>query len=55
MEQIDLIPKIKELCSLSDYDAAIALCRKIEDHEISIKCELLCIESERIFLSKKSA
>lgn len=46
LRQIELIPRIKELCKLGMYDDAILMCDRIENEELSIKARLLCIEHE---------
>ena len=53
MKQIDLIPRIKELCIFGLYDEAIELCDRIENEAISIKARLLCVEHEKSREAKK--
>lgn len=57
MNQVDLIPKIKDLCIEGKYDEAIALTNLIENKRIAIEAHLLCIEHEQAILrqSKKKA
>lgn len=46
LEQLEIIPKVKQLCIEGKYDEAIALTDYIEDKTIAIKAHLLCIEHE---------
>ena len=46
LKQIELIPRIKELCIFGLYEDALELCDRIENQEISIKERLLCAEHE---------
>lgn len=52
MKQIELIPEIKRLCVLCEFDKAIALTNKIQNKVIAIKAHILCIESEKNFLKR---
>ena len=52
MKQIEIIPKIKQLCIEGKYDEAIQLTGGIENMTIATKAHLLCIEHAQSKLEK---
>ena len=53
MRQIELIPEIKRLCGLREYNEAFILVTEIANVSLSIKVHLLCVEHQAISINDK--
>lgn len=47
MNQLDIIPKINQLCKDNQFSEAFNLCKLIVVNDVAIRCFLLVIESEK--------